>query len=200
MGSDAAQLTDHAAGAGRDEPSDDHILLQPIESIDLAVESGFGKNAGCFLEGCSRNERPRLQACLRDAEQHGYGGCWTSACYFRSAAFTSSNSSLSTCSFFQEIGVARVGDLDLLQHLPDDHLNMLVVDGDALQPVDFLDLIDEEGCQLFHAFDGQDVVRRRIAIENELALLDAVAFLNRQGAYPWAADTPRDRCLHRRVE
>mgnify|MGYP003694524461 CR=1 FL=1 len=56
-------------------------------------------------------------------------------------------------------------DLDLLQHLPDDHLDMLVVDRHALQPVDLLDLVDEVVGQLLDALDRQDVVRRRIAVE-----------------------------------
>jgi hypothetical protein len=36
-----------------------------------------------------------------------------------------------------------VGDLDLLQHLANDHLDVLVVDLHALQPIDFLDFVDE---------------------------------------------------------
>jgi hypothetical protein len=39
--------------------------------------------------------------------------------------------------------VALHRNLDLLQHLANDHLDVLVVDQDALQPVDFLDLVDE---------------------------------------------------------
>ena len=74
-----------------------------------------------------------------------------------------------------------VGDLDLLQHLANDHLDVLVVDHHALQPVDFLDLVDEVGRQRLHALDRQDVVRRRIAVEDVVALLDDVAFLQMEG-------------------
>ena len=65
----------------------------------------------------------------------------------------------------EEVGVARIVDLDLLQHLPDDHLDVLVVDGHALQSVDFLDLVDEIVGELLDALDGQDVVRRRVAVD-----------------------------------
>ena len=41
------------------------------------------------------------------------------------------------------VGVARVLDADLLQHLPDDQLDVLVVDVDALRLVDLLHLADE---------------------------------------------------------
>jgi hypothetical protein len=43
----------------------------------------------------------------------------------------------------QQARVAGVGDLDLAQHLADDHLDVLVVDLHALQPVDVLDLLDQ---------------------------------------------------------
>ena len=54
---------------------------------------------------------------------------------------------------------------------------MLVVDQHALQPVDLLDLVDEVGGKLLHALDRQDVVRRRQAVEDVVALLDGVALL-----------------------
>ena len=38
--------------------------------------------------------------------------------------------------------VPRVFDLDLLEHLTDDHLNVLVIDANPLQPVNLLDLVD----------------------------------------------------------
>ena len=78
----------------------------------------------------------------------------------------------------QEVGLARILDLHLLQHLPDDHLDVLVVDGHALQTVDVLDLVDQVVGELLDALDGQDVVRRRVTVVDEVALLDAVAVLH----------------------
>src|SRR3546814_1710591 len=43
----------------------------------------------------------------------------------------------------QEAAVALVGDLDLAQHLANDHLDVLVVDLHALQAVDVLDLLGQ---------------------------------------------------------
>ena len=71
-----------------------------------------------------------------------------------------------------QVGLAGIVDLDLLQHLADDHLDVLVVDLHALQPVDLLDLVDEIGGELLDALDRQDVVRRRIAVDDVVALLD----------------------------
>ena len=59
----------------------------------------------------------------------------------------------------QQGGVAAVGDLDLLQHLANDHLDVLVVDLHALEPIDFLDLADEIFGQRLDAEHFEDVVR-----------------------------------------
>ena len=90
-----------------------------------------------------------------------------------------------------EVRLARVRDLDLLQHLPNDDLDVLVVDGHALQPVDVLDLVDQIVGELLDALDGQDVVRRGMAVVDEVATLDAIAVLHRQ------ALAARDQVLDR---
>ena len=77
--------------------------------------------------------------------------------------------------------VARIGDLDLLQHLANDHLDVLVVDQNALQTVDFLDFVDEVGSKRLDALDRQDVVRRRVAVEDVVTLFDVVAVLKMEG-------------------
>ena len=78
----------------------------------------------------------------------------------------------------QEVGLAGVLDLHLLQHLPHDDLDVLVIDGHALQPVDVLDLVDQVVGELLDALDREDVVRRGVAVVDEVTLLDAVAVLH----------------------
>src|SRR5262245_40100082 len=46
-----AQAPQHAAGAGRNQPADDHVLLEAIERIGLAVDGGVGQHTGGLLEG-----------------------------------------------------------------------------------------------------------------------------------------------------
>ena len=92
-------------------------------------------------------------------------------------ALTSSNSVLSTCSPWIRSVSPEVVDLHLLQHLPYDHFDVLIVDGDALKPIDVLDLVDEVACELLDALDRQDVVRRRVAFDDVVALFDEVAVL-----------------------
>ena len=43
----------------------------------------------------------------------------------------------------RNVGVARIGDLHLAQHLADDDLDVLVVDLHALHAVDLLHLVDQ---------------------------------------------------------
>ena len=57
-------------------------------------------------------------------------------------------------------------------------LDVLVVDADALQAVDLLDLVDEPGGELLLALDAQDVVRVRRAVLQRLAGAHAVARLH----------------------
>ena len=78
----------------------------------------------------------------------------------------------------EEVRVAHVLDADAPQHLADDDLDVLVVDGDALQAVDLLDLVDEVRRQLLLALDAKDVVRVRRPVHQRLARAHAVARLH----------------------
>ena len=115
------------------------------------------------------NEGARLQRSLGDAEQDRRArGRLFAPSSIRSFI---ASSSISIDLFARQIiGIARIGDIDLLQHLPDDDFNVLVIDVHALQPIDFLDLIDEIGGELFDALDRQNVMRRRIAVDDVIAL------------------------------
>ena len=55
---------------------------------------------------------------------------------------------------------------------------MLVVDVDALQPVDFLNRIDQVGLRVLFAEDGQQIVRVERAVNERLAGADVLAFLH----------------------
>ena len=94
----------------------------------------------------------------------------------------------------QELGIARVGDLGLAQHLADDHLDVLVVDLHALQAVDLLDLVDDVVRQRADAQQAQDVVRIGHAVHDGLALLDVLALEHQTCATSASASrTPRRR-------
>src|SRR6185437_10022044 len=63
------------------------------------------------------------------------------------------------------------------RRLSDIHLYVLVVDEHALPPVDLLDLVDQIGREFLDALDRQDVVRCRVAFDDEIALFDDIAVL-----------------------
>ena len=129
--------------------------LSPSSVSRLAVDGSLGEHSRRLLERCCRDERTRLQARLGDAEQNRMS---------RLRRFLPSIPHLSVdlveldpvdLLALQQLGVAGVIDLDLLQHLANDHLDVLVVDVHALQPIDLLDLVDEVGRQFLDALDGR---------------------------------------------
>src|SRR5262245_44101833 len=173
---DFAQLVHHRAGAGRDQTADDDVLLETVERVGLAADRSFGEYTCCLLERSGRDERTRLQGRLGDAEQHRVPDRRLLAFGHR-PSIDLVHFDLVDLFALDQVGLAGVFDLHLLQHLANDHLDVLVVDADALQPVDLLDLVDEVAGQLLDAFDRQNVVRRRVAFDDEVALFDDVAVL-----------------------
>ena len=56
-------------GSGGDQLTDDDVLFQTGQRVNLALDGGFGQNAGGFLEGCSGQEAVGCQAGLGDTKQ-----------------------------------------------------------------------------------------------------------------------------------
>src|ERR1700749_4305894 len=78
----------------------------------------------------------------------------------------------------EPLGVTRIRDADLAEHLADDDLDVLVVDRHALEPIDFLHLADEELVERGRPEDLKDLVRIGGALGEGLALVDDVAGLH----------------------
>src|SRR6202035_2031094 len=75
----------------------------------------------------------------------------------------------------QELSAARVDDGHPPQHLPDDHLDVLVVNRHTLSAVHLLDLVDQVQLHLPRALDAQHLVRVGRALHQLVADLDVVA-------------------------
>ena len=58
-------------GTGRDEVTNDYVLLQAQQLVGLATDGGFAQHLGRLLETRGRDERLRAQRGLRDALQRG---------------------------------------------------------------------------------------------------------------------------------
>ena len=80
--------------------------------------------------------------------------------------------------FRQEFGIADVVHLHPAHHLTGDHFQVLVVDVDALQTIDFLDFVHQVFLQVLFAHHGHDVVRVARTVHQRIAVTNALAFLN----------------------
>src|SRR5438552_8970117 len=173
---DFADLGHRGAGAGRDQPADNDVLLEAFQRVHLAVDGGFGEHAGGLLERGRREERAGLQARLGNAERHRRS-CDGFLARFLGLGVDLVELDLVDLFARDHVGIALVGDLHLLQHLTDNHFDVLVVDQHALQPVDLLDFVDQIGSEFLDALNRQNVVRRRIALDDEIALFADIAVL-----------------------
>src|ERR1043166_3118103 len=81
---------------------------------------------------------------------------------------------------FEELGVARLDDFHLLQHLAHDHADVLVVDLYALQPVHLLHLVQQVFLHGARALDPQNVVRIHRPFGEPVAGAHAVALVHAQ--------------------
>src|SRR6185436_16752930 len=61
LGGDALEIAQVGAGACRNEPADDDVLLQALQAVRLAMYRGVGEHTGGFLERRRRDEAARLQ-------------------------------------------------------------------------------------------------------------------------------------------
>ena len=80
----------------------------------------------------------------------------------------------------QQLGVAGLDDRHTAQHLPDDDLDVLVVDRHTLRVVDLLDLADQVDLDGTLAEDAQHVVRVGGTHGELLAHLDVLALADQQ--------------------
>jgi hypothetical protein len=78
----------------------------------------------------------------------------------------------------EEVRVADLFDANAAEHLAHDRLDVLVVDTDALQAINLLDLVHEPGRELLLALHPEDVVRVRRAVLQRIARSDVVARLH----------------------
>src|SRR5262249_24420165 len=161
----------------RNQPAHRHVLFQAAEVIHLARNRRFGDHPRRRLERRGRDERVGRERRLGDAEQQRTALRRTAAIRDHALVLFHEPEAIDLL-LDQELGVADVLDLHPPHHLTDDDLDVLVVDVDALQAVDLLDLVDEIAVQRLLAEDRQDVVRVARTVHERLARADAVAFLD----------------------
>src|SRR5262249_50978725 len=75
------------------------------------------------------------------------------------------------------------------KHLSYDHLDVLVIDVDALQTIDLLNFVDQIALKFFDAANRKNVVRIQRSVHQRLSGSDPIVFLNVD------VNTTRDRVL-----
>src|SRR6266542_1443745 len=157
---------------GRDQLADDDVLLQTEQPVDLPFDRRVRQDLRRLLEGGRRQEglgRERRLLALR----------------LLHAEVLALEHDLVHELAGQELRRARVVDPDLLQHLPADQLDVLVVDVDALRLVDLLHLAHEVQLGRRRALLGlrvqvEQLGRGNRTLHERIALFDVVALLHEQ--------------------
>src|SRR5688500_683641 len=185
------------ARAGGYQPPHRHVLLQPAQVVDLPGDRRFREHARRLLEARRRDERIRRQRCLGDPQQQRLRRRRTAA-RLNHPLVLLEEPELIRLLVDQELGVANILDPHPPHHLARDDLDVLVVDVDALQPVDLLDFVDQVLLQFLLAEHPQDVVRiartvhQLLARTHPLALVDVDVHAARQRVLPRLGPIVRD--------
>ena len=168
------------AGAGRDELTDDDVLLEPHELVALAVQGSLGQHSGGLLEGRRREPRLGRQRRLSDAHQFRTSRGRLTALGENPTVLRLELDPLGEVAG-QQTGVTGLDDRHATEHLAHDDLDVLGVDVHALADVDLLHLVDQVLLHGTGAEDPQNLLRVHRAQRELLADLDVVAVGDQQG-------------------
>src|SRR3954452_8483896 len=176
------------AGPGRDQLADDDVLLETDQVVAGAVDGGLREHPGRLLEGGRGEERRGVERRLGHAEQHGLRRRRLAALGQDLVVGLLEIEAVDQLGR-QLLQVARLVDPDLLEHLADDDLDVLVVDRDALAAVDALDLADEI------ALDGGLAAAGGVFLRVDRAVGDGVPRANLLAVLDQQLRAVRDRVL-----
>src|SRR2546423_8555336 len=145
-------------GAGGNEVTDDDVLLESEQLVPRATDCGVGQNTRRLLEARRRDERLGRETSLRDAEKERFRNRWYLLLLLGPVVGIPEGLLVDVLAF-EELGLAALKHAHLLQHLPHDHANVLVVDLHALQAVNLLHFVEEILLNRARPLDAENVVR-----------------------------------------
>ena len=168
--------------ACRNQLTDQNVLLQTGQRIDLTLDCSIGQDTRGLLEGCSGQERLGSQCSLCDTHEYRRSGCKGQsgfACvhallYLLVCIFQLENGQ--HCAR-QQIGVACVLNLDLAHHLTNNNFNMLVVQIYTLLTVYLLNFLQQVILNGTRIQDTQNVMRIQSAFIELEALRNDIAIM-----------------------
>src|SRR5665647_88293 len=166
-------------GTGRDELSEDDVLLEAEQRVGLGMDRRIRQNSGGLLEGRRRQPGLGCQRSLGDTHQLGPTGGRLVALGLHTTVLGLEATALGKLAG-QQVGIAGLDDRDATEHLTDDDLDVLVVDRDTLLAVDALDLVHQVHLHLTWAEDPQHLLRVDRALDQLVAHLDVIAIGDEQ--------------------
>ena len=162
---------------GGDEPADNDVFLQSLEPILRAAHRCLSQHPGGFLEGSRRQEAVGQQRCPCNTEEDGLGGGRLSALGQHFGVLVLELEFVDHLAGY-EVGVPGGFHLYPAEHLPEDDLDVFVVDRHTLALVDLLYLVNQVILQVVLAAYVKDIVRvqrsadQRVAGHHGVAVLD----------------------------
>src|SRR6476661_10874846 len=145
------------ARAGRDELSEDDVLLEAEQRVGLGLHGGLREHAGRLLEGRGRQPRLGRQRGLGDPHELGTTGSRTATLGHDATVLVLEATTLGELAG-QQVGVAGLDDRHATQHLAHDDLDVLVVDRHTLLAVHALDLVHQVLLRSARAEDAKDLL------------------------------------------
>ena len=122
----------------------------------LAFDCCLSQDTRCLLEGCSRQKLSVASEALV-IQQYRLRLCWLPAGCLHLAVLLFQLRYIYQGSW-QKCGIAWLLYLVFAQHLPDDHLDVLVINMHTLRAIYFLHLLHQVALRSRYALDHQDVV------------------------------------------
>src|SRR5437868_1382626 len=142
---------------GRDQVTDDDVLLESEQLVSRAANCSVGENARRLLEARRRDERLGRQTRLRYTEQKRLGHCGLILVLLRLVVRVPEGLLVDVLAL-EELGITALEHAHLLQHLSHDHANVLVVDLHALQAVNLLHFVEQILLNRARSLDAEDIV------------------------------------------
>ena len=173
-----------------DQLTDDHVLFQAVQTVFLALDGRTSQHLDGVLEARSREEAICIERGLGHAEQYR-DTCGRLFAVINELVIDVKQHQAINQLAGQQFAVTALGDLNLREHLADDHLEVLVSDVHALVTIHILYFGQQIQLAGFRALDAQDTVWVLRTFGQLLTSLDlsAIESLRRQ------AGTGRDFIL-----
>ena len=166
-------------GTGRDQLTEDDVLLQTHQGVRAAVHGGLSEHASGFLEGGGRQPRVGSQGGLGDTHQFGTARGRLTALSHSLARLLAEGHHIHKVTL-QQLGVTRVKHGYAAQHLAHNNLNVLGVDVHTLVAVHLLDFIHQVTLGGRNRTQTQHLLGVNRTLSHGLTRVNVVAFLHQQ--------------------